>query len=185
VAAQQGWSSEFEALAEQLTGFVGTLPVHHIGSTAVPGLVAKDVIDVMVVVEDAEAIASVCKALAKHGYRVNPVAHDHAPPGRSDAQQWAKGFASNGKAHVHIRVRGRGNHRYALLFRDYLRAHPTMAAAYGEAKKQLARVLPEDSNRYAEVKDPVCDLIYLAAEEWATLTGWQPPEAGNEDLTRE
>jgi GrpB-like predicted nucleotidyltransferase (UPF0157 family) len=175
VPPNDGWAAEFEQLAQQLTGYVGEVPIHHIGSTAVPGLVAKDVIDVMVVVEDADGIGRACKALAKHGYRVNPVAHDHIPPGRSDPEQWVKGYASADRVHVHIRVAGRGNHRYALLFRDYLRAHPSMAVAYGEAKKRLGALVPEDSNRYADAKDPICDLIYLSAEEWATRTAWSPP----------
>ena len=59
-----------------------------------------------------------------------------------------------------------------LAFRDYLRAHPDTAAAYGEFKRRAA-VLPFGSvGEYADLKDPVCDLIYLPAEEWAKRTGW-------------
>jgi GrpB-like predicted nucleotidyltransferase (UPF0157 family) len=73
-----------------------------------------------------------------------------------------------------VRVEGRPNQRYALLFRDYLRAHPASSQAYETLKRQLAALLPRDSDRYADVKDAGCDLIYLAAEEWAPTVGWRP-----------
>jgi GrpB-like predicted nucleotidyltransferase (UPF0157 family) len=73
---------------------------------------------------------------------------------------------------LHLRVAGRANQRYALLFRDYLRAHPDTAAAYGEFKKRAASLPLESTGEYADLKDPVCDLIYLPAEEWAERTGW-------------
>jgi GrpB-like predicted nucleotidyltransferase (UPF0157 family) len=70
-------------------------------------------------------------------------------------------------------VQGRANQRYALLFRDYLRAHPATAAAYAELKRRLAQHLA-DPQTYPEVKDPAVDLIYFAAEDWAVATHWQP-----------
>jgi GrpB-like predicted nucleotidyltransferase (UPF0157 family) len=63
-----------------------------------------------------------------------------------------------------------------LLFRDYLRAHPKMAEAYARLKIMLSEHLAEPS-MYPEVKDPAVDLIYLAAEEWAEQTNWQPGES--------
>ena len=63
--------------------------------------------------------------------------------------------------------------RYALLCRDYLRAHPATAEAYAELKRRLAAHMP-DTMTYADVKDPAVDLIALAAEDWAVATGWQP-----------
>jgi GrpB-like predicted nucleotidyltransferase (UPF0157 family) len=74
---------------------------------------------------------------------------------------------------VHIRVQGAANQRYALLFRDYLRAHADSAQAYAELKRRLAQHLG-DPKTYPDVKDPAVDLIYLAAEAWAVATGWQP-----------
>jgi len=71
-----------------------------------------------------------------------------------------------------VRVQGRANQRYALLFRDYLRANPATAAAYAELKRRLAQHLA-DPDTYPDVKDPAVDLIYLAAEAWASSTHWQ------------
>jgi GrpB-like predicted nucleotidyltransferase (UPF0157 family) len=62
-----------------------------------------------------------------------------------------------------------------LLFRDYLRAHPATAAAYANLKIKLARLEPPlSSETYAEVKDPACDLVIAAAEDWAERTHWGP-----------
>lgn len=74
---------------------------------------------------------------------------------------------------LHARVQGRPNQIYPLLFRDYLRAHPTAAAAYGVVKIQLAQLLPDDPDVYYAIKNPVCDVITGAAQEWAKLIGWE------------
>jgi GrpB-like predicted nucleotidyltransferase (UPF0157 family) len=74
--------------------------------------------------------------------------------------------------HIHVRVIGQANQRYPLLFRDYLRSHPYSAQAYATLKRDRALLLPHDSDRYAEVKDAACDLIYFAAEDWALAVGW-------------
>jgi GrpB-like predicted nucleotidyltransferase (UPF0157 family) len=77
------------------------------------------------------------------------------------------------RTHPHVRVMGRPNQRYPLLFRDYLRAHPATAESFAELKRRLAQGLA-DPLTYPDVKDPAVDLIYLAAEEWAAATHWQP-----------
>jgi GrpB-like predicted nucleotidyltransferase (UPF0157 family) len=74
---------------------------------------------------------------------------------------------------LHVRINGYPNQRYALLFRDYLRNHPYSAKAYVELKRRLAENL-SDPETYPDVKDPAVDLIYYAAEDWATAISWQP-----------
>ena len=59
------------------------------------------------------------------------------------------------RVNLHVRLQGRSNQRYALLFRDYLRAHPRAAAAYGQAKTALAHYRADDIEAYYGVKDPV------------------------------
>jgi GrpB-like predicted nucleotidyltransferase (UPF0157 family) len=61
----------------------------------------------------------------------------------------------------------------SLLFRDYLRTHPATAQAYAELKQRLAEHLA-DPQMYPQVKDPAVYLIYLAAQDWAQITGWEP-----------
>ncbi len=75
---------------------------------------------------------------------------------------------------MHVREHGRPNQRYALLFRDYLRADPVAASAYGELKRALAAATGADRDAYYEVKVPACDLIVAAAEHWAARIRWTP-----------
>ena len=175
------WPDEFAAIAADLRAALGALAlrIDHIGSTAVPGLPAKDRIDVQVSVADV-ADPRVTAALVRLGYTPVPaITADHQPPGADGAgAAWAKRFfrppAGQRPTNLHVRGAGRANQRYALLFRDYLRAHPAAAAAYAETKRRLAAYHADDRDAYTLIKDPVCDLIMVAAEAWAVATGWQP-----------
>ncbi|HEY3343189.1 MAG TPA: GrpB family protein, partial [Anaerolineae bacterium] len=71
-----------------------------------------------------------------------------------------------------VRVLGSANQRYAVLFRDYLRAHPSTADAYARVKTALAHYHANDIDAYYAVKDPACDLIMGGAEDWAVTTQW-------------
>lgn len=172
------WGTEFRAIAEPLRAALGglALRIDHIGSTSVSGLAAKDIIDIQVTVAalDAEALT---RALAPLGYTLAAeINHDHLPPGHEgDApEEWQKLYfrppAGQRDTHLHIRQAGRANQRYALLFRDYLRADPLARGAYERIKRALARLHPDDVDAYYDVKDPVCDIIIAAAELWATAT---------------
>ncbi len=183
VAYQERWPSEFQAIATPLRQALGPLAVRidHIGSTAVPGLPAKDVIDIQITV--AALDDRVRSALATLGYTWREGMRDHRPPHVGGTEtDWDKWLFTpppgQRRTHTHVRVQGRANQRYALLFRDYLRAHPATAGAYAELKRRLAQHLA-DPQMYPDVKDPAVDLIYLAAEEWAAVTNWQmgPPDA--------
>jgi GrpB-like predicted nucleotidyltransferase (UPF0157 family) len=178
-AASGSWPDEFRRMAQDLRACLGDLAlrIDHIGSTSVPGLSAKNVIDVQVTVAilDLDRLAPAFERAGFLGWPDNP-ARDHRPPGvQGPDQDWAKLFFSPAPgrraANVHVRVQGRPNQRYALLFRDYLRAHPAAAAAYAELKRRLA-ALNIDIGVYADVKDPACDIIMAAAEEWSELTAW-------------
>lgn len=173
------WAIEFEEIAAALHDGLGELAlrIDHIGSTSVPGLAAKDIIDIQITVAALdEALIEAMQALS---YRLPEGEwRDHQPPGGpTDPAEWSKlyFYAPEGqrRTHTHVRVQGRANQRYALLFRDYLRDHPDTAAAYGELKRRLAATLADPAD-YPEVKDPAVDLIYFAAEAWATASGWQP-----------
>ena len=183
VGPDETWSASFREIAQRLRGALGEVAVRidHIGSTSVPGLAAKDVIDVQVAVRSLD-VAGLRDTLASAGFRLrDDIVGDHRPPGADGPDgDWAKRYASEvdgeRRAHVHIRVDGAPNQRYALLFRDYLRAHRHAAEAYERAKRGLASVTT-DTQTYAEIKDPVCDLVMIAAEEWAAATAWGPGES--------
>jgi GrpB-like predicted nucleotidyltransferase (UPF0157 family) len=176
------WVKEFEALAAALRAGLGDLArrIDHIGSTAVPGLAAKDVIDIQITVDALDE--RVVEAMTRMGYQLPEGEwRDHCPPGGpQDPAQWSKLYfkppEGQRRTHTHVRMQGRANQRYALLFRDYLRTHPDTAAAYGELKHRLAANLA-DTASYPDVKDPAVDLIYFAAETWSAASGWQPGSA--------
>jgi GrpB-like predicted nucleotidyltransferase (UPF0157 family) len=173
------WASEFNLIAARLLEAApkGVARIDHIGSTSVPGLPAKNVIDVQVTVVDDEALEHVAAELADHGWRrAAAIVRDHFVPGLSAAPaEWRKILLEEPegerRVNIHVRVEGRANQRYALLFRDFLRTHPDYAAAYADVKKGLA-LLASDIGSYADAKDPACDLIYRAAELWAEDEGW-------------
>jgi GrpB-like predicted nucleotidyltransferase (UPF0157 family) len=177
VPYRESWPSDFAALAKQLGNEGGgkLLAIHHIGSTAVPGLAAKDVIDIQLTVADVATARSL--SFAEFDF-VARLTTDHCPPGMTlPPGELEKGFyRSKGRAaNVHARVAGRFNQRYPLLCRDYLRAHPAAASAYGKIKIELARLFPEDAESYYDIKDPVFDLMMAQAEQWAAQTGWSAP----------
>jgi GrpB-like predicted nucleotidyltransferase (UPF0157 family) len=173
------WPADFREIAARLRHALGPLGlrIDHIGSTSVPNLPSKDVIDVQITVAALEE--PVRAALAALGYSQRPgVWRDHRPPNASgpdrDWEKWLFGPpVGQRQTHTHVRVQGRANQRYPLLFRDYLRTHPATAEAYAELKRRLAQHLA-DPKTYPDVKDPAVDLIYLAAEDWAGATGWRP-----------
>jgi GrpB-like predicted nucleotidyltransferase (UPF0157 family) len=182
VTPQPRWPAEFTEIGARLRSALGplALAISHIGSTAVPGLDAKDVIDIQVSVGSLD-LGQLQPAIEAAGYRLRDgLWSDHVPAGDDpDPEFWAKLMAAapdgGRRTHIHIRVRGRPNERYALLFRDFLRATPAAAASYGLIKRELAARHADDADAYYAVKDPVCDLIMAAAEPWALGAGWRPP----------
>ena len=178
------WPLEFRHLGTPLHAALGDLAlrIDHIGSTAVPDLSAKDVIDVQITVATLDKRALVA-AISALGYRFwDDITGDHLPPGRTDApEEWSKLYFSappgQRRTNLHIRQAGRANQRYALLFRDYLRADPNVTRAYAQVKEALARLHPDDFDGYYDIKDPVCDIIMAAAELWASETHYLPGPA--------
>ena len=172
------WAEEFTALARPLHEALGSLAlrIDHIGSTAVPGLAAKDVIDIQVTVHDFSPALEA--AFGRAGYSRLDITQDHRPPTATGPERdWEKQMyrppPGTRRVNCHVRRAGSANGRYALLFRDYLRAHPLAAAAYGQAKQALAQHGPTDWDLYYDVKDPICDILMAGAEDWAAATGWR------------
>lgn len=179
------WPTQFEKIKRLLKHALQNLPVaiDHIGSTSVPGLSAKNRIDVQISVQDLSAHFKelLDTQLVAGGFLASLENRDHCPPGdQGDDTQWAKLYVSGThpdlgfRSNIHIRKLGLRNWRYSLLFRDYLREHPEAAEAYARVKCKLAQYLTDDRDAYSDAKDPVCDLIMIQAEVWAAGTGWQP-----------
>jgi GrpB-like predicted nucleotidyltransferase (UPF0157 family) len=171
------WPERFTQTAIKLRACVGddAVRVDHIGSTSVPGLAAKDVIDVQITVTRLDITDSWADELLPELFR-RAVFSDHIPAGGSlEDGAWEKRYWSRAPdLHVHVREDGRPNQRYPLLFRDYLRADEQAAGAYAAVKRALVAVAPGDWDAYYEVKDPACDLILAGAQHWAAYTAWSP-----------
>lgn len=173
-----GWPDEFEALARPIQEALGDLAlrVDHIGSTAVPGLAAKDVIDIQITVRD--FTPDLEPALGRAQYeRLPDYNQDHKPPTATGPDSdWQKQMywpvPETRRINLHVRRAGSPNGRYAILFRDYLRAQPLASQAYAQAKVALSQHGPTDWDLYYDVKDPICDIIMAGAEGWAVYTGW-------------
>ncbi len=177
------WAAEFEVLADKLRAALGpvAMRIDHIGSTSVPGLIAKDVIDLQVIVARLDRdpiVEALTEAQFVHKYAGWNL-QDHIPAGWvGEAEEWAKlvfatppGFRLG---NVHIRVRGSPNERYALLFRDFLRADPAAREAWGRFKTELAAATQTLAD-YGTVKDPATDVLIALAERWAVDTRWTVP----------
>ena len=154
--------------------------IEHIGSTAIPGMAAKDVLDLQVSVTSLEDAADEFdQPLGSLGFRRTPYERDHVPAGWPDdgrewvKRLWARREHPGGDVNLHVRLVGSPNERLALLFRDWFRAHPEAVPAYAAFKRSLAAAVP-DIATYSNVKDPIVDLIITMAGTWATATGWQP-----------
>jgi GrpB-like predicted nucleotidyltransferase (UPF0157 family) len=179
VAPNARWAEEFHTTGARLRTALGDLAlrIDHIGSTSVPGLAAKDSLDIQVTVASLDA-AALAAPLEQAGFEITSrISFDHRPPGASGPpSDWDKLFvrpAAGWLMNVHVRAAGRPNQRFALLCRDYLRTHPEAVEAYALFKQRLADV-GMDGDVYADIKDPVFDLIVQAAEVWAHSVGWEP-----------
>ncbi len=168
------WADDARRIINRITLACGAkaLRVDHIGSTAVPGMDAKDVIDVQVTVESLDIADELVDALTDVGYpRIERITGD--VPHDGDPSLWRKrihGAADPGRpANVHVRMNGWPNQRFALIFVDWLKANPGVREDYLAAKR---RALGEPD--YAAAKEPWFLDAYHRATAWADATGWTP-----------
>lgn len=152
----------------------------HIGSTAIPCMAAKDILDLQLSVRDLpEAVAAFDEPLAALGFARSRYQHDHVPAGSgSDPDLWRKRLWSRRQhagddVNLHVRLVGSPNERLALLFRDFLRAHPRSVPAYAEFKLALLAAVSGNLGTYSKVKDPMVDLVISRTEPWAAATDWR------------
>lgn len=141
------WPELFRKLAAPVRQALGdlALAVEHVGSTAVPGLAAKPVIDIDVVVSSTDDVPEAIERLREFGYIHQG---DKGITGR-EAFMWPQGAPPH---HLYIVVAGNKPHLDHLQFRDYLREHSDVAAEYGSLKKQLADRHGDDRVAYTAAK---------------------------------
>lgn len=137
------WPEIFERLRAKIQAAVddAALSIEHVGSTAVPGLAAKPVIDIDVVVADRERVVTAIERLATIGY----VHRGNLGIEGREAFSIPAGVPAH---HLYVCPQGNLALRNHLAVRNFLRAKPDTARAYGALKKRLAAMFPDDIDKY-------------------------------------
>jgi GrpB-like predicted nucleotidyltransferase (UPF0157 family) len=135
-------------LAGQLAGGRLVAPIEHFGSTAVPGLAAKPILDLLAAVTDLDVGPEVALILAPHGWHFVPPELD----GRAYERFFVKVVDGHRAAHLHLVLAGSSHWSDRLRFRDRLRGDPQSAADYAALKTRLAAAHAEDRERYSAAK---------------------------------
>ena len=172
------WPEQYARLAARIARAAGGRRVDHVGSTAVPDLPAKDVIDIQLTVDTLADADRIADALADAGFPPVPgVQYDAPKPDAPDPASWQRrmhGGADPGRlVHLHIRAAGSPGWRAALLLRDWMRAQPQVRQEYAGVKQRLAGA-GLTATEYAAAKEPWFDQAWPRALAWASSTGWSP-----------
>lgn len=151
------WAQDFAAIRDELAAAVSdlVLSIEHVGSTSVPGLSAKPIIDIDIVIESEENFPEVAKALASIGYT-----HEGnlGIPGREAFKYEGKDHLR--KHHLYVCTKDASELRRHLSFRDYLLTHPEAVKEYSRVKEEGAKLYPNDIDAYIQHKSPFIESIY-------------------------
>lgn len=162
VAYRPDWEAAYRKEAQAIRRILGDelVEIHHIGSTAVPGLAAKPIIDILPVVTSLPAVDNLNQAFIALGYE--PMG-EFGIPGR---RYFRKG-GSRRTHQVHIFEQSNlTDITRHLALRDYLRAHPATARQYGELKHRLAERFSDDIAAYCDGKDAFVKQLEQLALSW-------------------
>lgn len=163
------WPDLFLATARPLRAALGqgALRIDHIGSTSLPGVAAKPILDIQISVAGFEPFDRILQPMAALGY-----------DWRSDNPELTKRYFRESpgarRTHIHVREAGSWSEQLNLLFRDYMRQHPDDCAAYVALKQRLAVQYRDDREAYTEAKDPFIWQILSKADKWSQAVGWRP-----------
>ncbi|WP_166874505.1 GrpB family protein [Salinibacterium sp. ZJ450] len=151
------WAEHYGILADRIAAALGpaALYIEHIGSTAVPGLPAKPIIDILLIVNDVENDGTYVPALEAAGFQLRVRESGHRmlrTPGRD--------------THIHVLAPGAGEIDDYLDLRDWLRVSTEDRTLYASTKRQLADRQWSDANYYAEAKTEVVQQILAHARVW-------------------
>jgi GrpB-like predicted nucleotidyltransferase (UPF0157 family) len=163
------WREMFRRLGSDLRSALGdvALRIDHIGSTSVPGLAAKPIIDVQISVAGFEPVDAYRKPLESLGYVFRATNPDLT-------KRYFREQPGQRRTHIHVRRAGSWPGQFALLFRDYMRIHQEDAERYAELKYRLAKQYGEDRIGYTEAKSPFIWGVMMKADKWAQGIGWKP-----------
>jgi GrpB-like predicted nucleotidyltransferase (UPF0157 family) len=162
VTYQEAWPDEFEREAAAIRSALGgvALRVDHVGSTAVPGLSSKPIIDIQVSVQCVRDLDAFVPALEGLGYLFAP------DPGSPDFHFFGKPVERPRRFHIHVCEAGSEEEGRHLAVRDYLRSHAEEAARYTHLKRELAARRPYDRLAYLAGKEPYVTDLQRRALAW-------------------
>jgi len=147
VPYQGEWPERYEREVERLTDIAGDrfVEFEHIGSTAIEGMPAKPIIDILAVVEDLDETEAVTPALERHGY-------ERRPDTVGERLFFAKGPRASRTVYLSVAEMESDFYHEKIAFRDHLRESPELAERYASVKKRLAEKYPGDRDKYTAEK---------------------------------
>lgn len=156
------WAGMFEAEAAALSSILEqeVVAIHHMGGTAIPGIKAKPIIDILIEVQKIEKIGDFNPQMSGLGYEARG---EFGLPGR---RYFTKNRGLIRTHNVHIYQKDNPEIERHLAFRDYMISHPEDARAYSQLKEELAEKFPTDINRYMDGKDAFAKEIERKALVW-------------------
>ncbi len=156
------WTEIFEEEAARLRGVFGDLltGLHHIGSTSIPGMAAKPVVDMMPLVRSIDAVDELDAPMVALGYQ------PRGEFGIAGRRFFPKSIDGIRAFNVHVFAHDDPGAARHLAFRDYMRAHPDAAADYAALKREGARLHPHDIEGYMEHKDEFIKKFEAIALRW-------------------
>ena len=159
------WSDLYAEERERVEEVLGDLAesIDHIGSTSVPGLSAKPIIDILVTVARLGPVDPYVERLESLGYTYFPVL--------GTAARYSFGRGIPHTHHIHVVEHGGEGHVRPLAFRDYLRTHPEAAHQYETLKRQLADRFRDDRQAYNQAKTDFIRLIEMKAQRAEKMSG--------------
>lgn len=163
------WPNKFRYKAEAIRKALGdtAMRIDHIGSTAIPNLSAKPIIDIQISVASLDQLESFKEPLESLGYvykKDNP----------EKTKRYFREKPGDERTHIHVRKLGSWHEQFPLLFRDYLRAHSLDTMLYEKEKQRLALIYQNNRTAYVEGKNRIFWEIIYRADRWAGEIGWEP-----------
>ena len=163
VPHQPNWREEFRMESKGITDALGEncAAIHHVGSTAIPGIYAKPIIDILVEVKNISQVDEQNLAMKSLGYEAM------GEYGISGRRYFRKDNQAGIRTHhIHIFQVGSAQVKRHLVFRDYLIANPQDGLKYSNLKQELARKHPQNIDRYMDGKDDFIKEIDRKAARW-------------------
>jgi len=156
------WAAKFDLEEDRLRNLLGDLivNVHHIGSTAIPGIVAKPIVDILVEVKNLDNVNQFNPGMKQLGYIAK------GEFGIAGRRFFIKGTELDRTHHVHIYEVGDVEVARHINFRDYLMLHPNVAVEYSHLKEKLAEKYPNDIDAYMHEKNKFIENIEMQIIIW-------------------